>query len=212
MKPRSQHLVIASLLGLACLAAQAQYKIVGPDGKVTYTDRPTATSQGDKVTPVRGGSVSDVPDSVQLPPDLRQAVQRYPVVLYTTPECGPCADARALLRARGVPFSERLVTTNEDSESLQRLTGAREAPTLTLGAQTLRGLSSDTWNAYLDSAGYPRESKLPANYNYPVATPLTERRPLPVAQPSRPQPPLIPQASEGTPANSSGQPNPGIRF
>ena len=37
----------------AATPALAQYKVVGPDGKVTYTDRPTATEAGTQVLPLR---------------------------------------------------------------------------------------------------------------------------------------------------------------
>lgn len=178
----------APLLALLALpVAQAQYKVVGPDGKITYTDRAPIPAEG-KVTSV-GKRATPVSNEVALPQDLRQATSRYPATLYVNfGVCEPCDGARQLLRQRGVPFSEKHVLTTDDSDALQRLTGAREAPTLTLGAQTLRGLSAEVWNSYLDAAGYPRESRLPANYQYPAATPLTERREVAKVVPQAPTP------------------------
>ncbi len=158
---------------LFALPAHALYKVVGPDGKVTYTDRPPIAA-GNKITSLGAGGT--VQSEVALPLDLRQAVSRYPVTLYTTGGCDPCDAARQLLRQRGIPHAEKLVVTSDDAEALQRLSGGRDAPTLTIGAQALKGLSADVWNSYLDSAGYPRESRLPANYQFATATPLTERR------------------------------------
>lgn len=158
------------------LPGHALYKVVGADGKVTYTDR--IPSEG-KVMPVGGQVTSAVAASTDsaMPAELRQATGRYPVTLYTTTgACEPCDSARQLLRKRGVPYAEKVVQSAEDTEALQRLSGGRDAPTLTIGAQVLRGLVGEVWNQYLDSAGYPRESKLPAGYQYPAATPLTERR------------------------------------
>jgi glutaredoxin len=169
-------------LAAACTAAQAQYKVVGPDGKVTYTDRAPAASEG-KITPL-GGRAAPAQADIPLPAELRPVVARYPVTLYvTSAACDPCNAARQLLRQRGIPFAEKLVVTPEDGDALERLSGGRDAPTLTLGAQTLRGLSGELWNSYLDAAGYPRESRLPANYQYPAATPLTERREAAAARP-----------------------------
>jgi glutaredoxin len=164
---------------LVVLPSHAQYKVVSPDGKVTYTDTPPPSSSGSKVTKL-GETISVVPQ-VPLPLELRQATLRYPVTLYVTKVCAPCDGARQLLRQRGIPYAEKLVVTNADIEMLERLTGARQAPSLTIGAQALQGLAADSWNSYLDSAGYPRESKLPANYQYPAPTPLTEP-PAPVAR------------------------------
>src|SRR5258705_8171766 len=185
-------------LVLAALPAHALYKVVGPDGKVTYTDRaPVGTT--DKVTSISNSG--NVVSAVALPLELRQAAQRFPVTLYTMANCEPCDGARALLRARGIPHAEKTVLTAEDSEALARLSGARDAPTLTIGVQALRGFSAELWNSYLDSAGYPRESRLPANYQFPAATPLTERREAaPVA--GR-QPPAEPQAAPA-PAPTQG--------
>lgn len=157
---------------VACAGALAQYKVVGPDGRVTYTDTPPPQSAGSKIT--RLGETQNTVAQVALPIELRQATQRFPVTLYTLKVCEPCDAGRAFLRSRGVPFTEKLVITGEDGDAMQRLTGGRDAPTLSIGAQVLRGFASDNWSSYLDSAGYPRESKLPPNYQYPAAAPLTE--------------------------------------
>lgn len=175
--------------------SHAMYKVVGPDGKITYTDVQPSPGKTGKVTPIGSNSVTQ--NEVSLPVELRQPVARYPVTLYVTNGCEPCNTGRQFLRQRGVPFSERTIATTEDVDALQRLTGGREAPALTIGAQTVRGLSQDIWANYLDAAGYPRESRLPGNYQYPLAAPLTERRDTSQA--------AVPQR-EDTPASSQGAP------
>ncbi len=167
----------------AALSAQAQYKVIGADGKVTYTDRAPAPSSA-KVTSLgaRGGAVSGPVDAA-LPLELRAPAAKYPVTLYTmTGACEPCESARQLLRQRGVPFAEKQVQTQEDSEALERISGGRDAPTLAIGTQMMRGLAPEVWGSYLDAAGYPRESRLPSSYQYPAATPITERREASVAK------------------------------
>jgi glutaredoxin len=174
---KKTHRSLAFAGGLACLLialpAQALYKVVGADGKVTYTDRPPNASTGGKVTALTSSGAAEI--NTALPLELRQATERFPVTLYAMGTCEPCDRARQLLRERGIPFNEKLVATAEDGEALQRLAGGRDMPTLTIGAQALRGLSPAVWNSYLDSAGYPRESRLPANYQFPAPTPLVER-------------------------------------
>lgn len=192
---------------LVGLPAQAQYKVVGPDGRVTYTDTPPPQSSGNKVTKL--GEHTNVAAAVALPLELRQATQRFPVTLYTMKMCDPCDAARTFLRQRGVPYTEKLIISLEDANALQQLSGARDAPTLTIGAQVLKGLSTDTWGSYLDSAGYPRESKLPANYQYPAATPLVEPPQIAERKPAAPQQQQQPQAPE-PPAEQSS--NTGIKF
>ena len=172
-------LALAGALPLLALLtptpAPAQYKVVGSDGRVTYTDRVPSAAEG-QVSALGARSAAPAP-AVVLPFELRQVAARYPVTLYaTTGTCEPCDAGRALLRQRGIPYAEKQVLSAEDSEALERLSGGRDAPTLTIGTQVVRGLSADLWNSYLDAAGYPRESRLPANYQAPAATPVVERR------------------------------------
>ena len=163
----------ATLLGVA--PALAQYKVVGPDGRITYTDRAPGPSDG-RVTSINGRSAPAAAEP-DLPFELRQVATRYPVTLFAAAgNCEPCDAARTLLRQRGIPHIERSIATPEDGEALERLTGSREAPTLMIGTQIVRGLSADLWNSYLDAAGYPRASKLPASYQWRQATPLVERQ------------------------------------
>lgn len=208
LSPRSAARLLALAIAAAAFAlpAQALYKVVGPDGKITYTDRPPSASEG-KVMPLTStGSAAPVNPN-ELPPELRQVVARYPVTLYVVAECTPCDSARALLRQRGIPFAERIVSSDEDIEAVQRLIGSRDVPSLTLGTQVLRGFSPETWTAYLDTAGYPRESRLPPGYTYAAATPVTQR--------AEPAPPVArpPQATAAPPrAPASPAPPAGIRF
>lgn len=200
-------LLLAALTVLAALPVQAQYKVVGPDGKVTYTDRPP-TEQGGVVAPVRGAAVA-VPAAAgsPLPADLRQVVQRFPVVLYTAPDCGPCDNARRLLRQRGIPLTERQVLTTDDLPALERATGSRSVPAMTVGAQTAAGYADVQWNSLLDLAGYPRESRLPRDYAHAPATPLVARQPVA----STAQPPAPAAAPEAAP-EPVAPPASGIRF
>lgn len=200
----------AALVGLwlACTAApaaaQALYKLVGPDGAVTYTDRPPA---GGNLRVESLGRAERGGSAPALPQALRDAVARFPVVLYTLPDCAPCDRARDLLRSRGVPHEERRADPAADRDAWLRAVGSLEAPALTVGAQALRGFAAEEWNATLDLAGYPRSSRLPANYPLPEAQPLVARRtvPAPAVEPEAPVEPL-PRPSLPLPAGG------GIRF
>lgn len=184
---------------LAALAAVSpalgQYKVIGPDGRVTYTDRPA---------PGEARAVAKAPqaDAVELPYELRQVVSRYPATLYAAPGCSPCERARAMLRQRGVPFKEFTAATTEDAAELQRREGTTDLPILRLGAQRLQGYAADDWQATLDAAGYPRTSRLPSSYRPPAAQPLAgvpaaadRRRPAPAAPELSTPTPILPAAS-----------------
>ena len=190
-------------IALALLAAPAlaQYKVVGPDGRITYTDRPLA--EAGRVVPLarRGSSATPL---AALPLELRQVVQRYPVTLYTSSDCAPCDSGRRLLAQRGVPVVEKLVTNNDDAQALERLVGATTVPALSVGGQLLRGFSEEEWQSYLDAAGYPRESKLPRGYTAPAPTPVVQR----AAEPARAAAPTL----EVETAPVLPPPSSGIRF
>ena len=195
-------MLAAAVAGLA-LPAAAQYKVVGPDGRVTYTDRPPADAAA-RVTPLgRDTAITAAPQD-PLPPELRQVATRFPVTLYVAADCVPCDAGRQLLQQRGVPFSEKLVVSDEDAAALERLTGGRTVPSLTIGAQVLRGLAQAEWASYLDLAGYPRESRLPKGWQAPPAAPLVARSaprpapaPVPASAPARPAPPVEPPPAPG---------------
>ncbi len=198
-------LVLATGLVIAT-PSHALYKVIGPDGKVTYTDRAPGANEG-RISPLGGRTVVAAAEVV-MPVELRQAVSRYPVTLYTTSgACEPCDAARQFLRQRGVPYSEKQVLSAEDGEALQRLTGGLDAPTLAIGSQTLRGLAAEVWGSYLDSAGYPRDSRLPQGYQFPAPTPITERREAAPRAAPRPE-----SAVAETPASPPPSPQSSIRF
>lgn len=189
----------------ALISAQPVYRIVGADGKVTFSDKPPAEPKA-KITSAAGASGGSIVSS-SLPFELRQVAQKYPVTLYTGENCGPCQSARSMLITRGIPFSEKTVLTLEDSQALQRLSSENSLPFATIGGQQLKGFSDAEWTQFLNAAGYPAASVLPATYRQPAATPLVTVAAAPptVAAPARAaaQPPQ--------PAPAAANPS-GIRF
>lgn len=189
--------------------AQPVYRIVGPDGKVTFSDKPPVEAKA-KVTSGAGSS-GGAAASTSLPFELRQVAQKYPVTLYTGENCGPCQSAKSMLTSRGVPFTEKTVTTNEDGQALQRLSGDNTLPFATIGGQQLKGYSDSEWTQYLNAAGYPAASILPASYRQPAATPMVavSAAPARAAAPvTAPTPALAPAPA---PAPAAANPS-GIRF
>lgn len=175
MTQRSYLLTLASAALVVCAGsaahAQTVYRIVGADGKVTFSDKPPATLDQGRVVGT-GVGASGAASNIGLPFELRQVTNKFPVTLYTASNCAPCDSARALLSGRGVPFTERTVNTNEDTESLQRISGDTSLPFATIGGQRLKGFTDSEWAQYLDAAGYPKKSLLAAGYKNPAPTPL----------------------------------------
>jgi glutaredoxin len=187
-RPSCAAIAAIAVASLVAVPAAAQYKVVRPDGSVTYTDRAPSDPNVRVIQLGRDGVAPESGPESGLPPDLRQAAQRYPVTLYTSADCVPCDSARRMLQQRGIPFSEKRIVTEDDAQALQRLIGARTVPSLSIGRQPLRGFSETDWTAYLDAAGYPQQSKLPADWRPPPATPLVSRSSVATAGETPPAP------------------------
>ena len=203
---------LAAALLLAAPSIRAQFKVIGADGKVTYSDREPSASEG-RVSAL-GARAASQPAEADLPFEVRQAAAKYPITLYTTNGvCEPCNQARQFLKQRGVPFSERQAVSEEDIEALEKISGGREAPTMMLGAQVLRGFAADSWTQYLDAAGYPRESRLPSTYQYRPAAPIAQRRDPVSPRGETAVAPAPPAGNAPAPAPSPAPPRSGpIRF
>jgi len=204
-------LACVGLLWIAGFAhAQTIYRVVGPDGKVTFSDNPPASASNVTATGASGKPL-DIGGPV-LPSELRQVVSKYPITLYTSSNCAPCGTGRALLSARGIPFTEKTVTTNDDAQALQRISGETSLPFLTIGSQQIKGYSDAEWTQFLDAAGYPKTSVLPKTYRNPVASPLVViQKPPSPEKVDKVQPDRAPSRPNTAPVNNSANPA-GIKF
>jgi len=198
--------------GLFSPLAQAQqvYRIIGPDGKVTFSDQPPPAATGAKVSAANtSGSGNSAPTG--LPFELRQIASKYPVTLYSGNDCGPCVTAKSMLTNRGIPFSERTVITSEDFKALQRLSGDTSLPFATIGSQQLKGFSDVEWTQFLNAAGYPAASVLPSSYRPPAATPLVAVTAPPAASSGAARTATAPAAAPVAPPPAADNPA-GIKF
>lgn len=178
--------------------AQTIYRIVGADGKITFSDKPPASAEQGKIAGT-GVGAAGAASSGGLPFELRQVAAKYPVTLYTSPDCAPCGAGRNLLMTRGIPYSERTVITGDDGAALQRLTGDSSLPVLAIGSQRIKGYSDVDWTSYLDAAGYPKASMMPSGYRNPPPAPLVT-----VQKPAEPK-----QETPATPPTEYVPPSPG---
>lgn len=206
-----KHTPCWTLLLLLCAAgAQAQlYKSVGPDGKVTYSDTPPSGNVKVEAKAISGGG----PAIADLPYELQQAVQNNPVVLYSSQNCLPCDEGRKLLNARGIPFVEKTVSTNEDAVQFKTVAGSDlSLPVLLVGRQKERGFAAGAWNNALTIAGYPESSRLPKSYRQPAAQAAA---PKPVVEARQDKPAAPARAAAATPNEPpppAGNAPPGFRF
>lgn len=160
------------------------YRWVDKNGKVHYSDVPPA-DVADVERKRLSGTTSQTED---LPYETRRAQENFPVTLYVASGCGaPCDQGRSMLSKRGIPFSEKLLKTQEEIDAFYKTSGSNGAPTLLIGKNYLSGFQESRWNSELDVAGYPKT----ASYRPRIAPPA------PAATP--------PSENQGAPASPAAQ-------
>jgi len=208
--------LLACVLAIPALA-QGVYRIVGPDGRISFSDKPPPAASASGQTAASSAPAGNAGPLAQLPFELRQVSGRYPVTLYSSRDCAPCNSGRNLLNARGIPYTEKTVDTAQDSDALKRLSGELSLPVLTIGTQQIKGYSDTEWTKYLDAAGYPKQSALPSSYRRPAPSPMVDVSTEEAARPSASPAPATAQgraapASAEVPVAPPAQNPAGIRF
>src|SRR5688500_10488206 len=178
MKHRIAVHIICVAAALAAVAAHAQstvYRWVDKDGKVQFSDSPPPADAKSATAKRMGGGGED---AGQVPFATQIAARRHPVTMYVSDDCGDyCAQGRALLSKRGIPFSEKNPQRNPaDAEALKAAIGALEVPVLMVGTNVVKGYGEESWQAALDQAGYAR-TRLPGQPAAPASPPPPSPRP-----------------------------------
>ncbi|PAT35721.1 glutaredoxin family protein [Vandammella animalimorsus] len=202
LPPHATALTALAALALACAvslpaSAQEVYRSKSASGSTLYTDKPPAA--GAPSLSGKGSAQAAEASNPAASSGLQAAMRRYPVSLYVMPNCPACNNGRKWLQERGIPFQEYSIKTPEDQQTAARL-GIESLPQLHIGRQTLDGFSASQWAQYLDAAGYPAQSELPADYSAPAPRPLSSA----AAQ--------QPAATNASSSSGGGSAPPGFRF
>lgn len=140
-------------LSLVCAQAWSQtYRWVDPSGRTIVSDTPPP---GTARQLTKTGEAPSEDNSLSFA--MQKAADAYPIVLYTSAGCiAECKQAREILNARGVPFTEKLLQNRADIDELKELVGDAFVPALKVGKQHIRGVETGAYNNLLDLAGYPK--------------------------------------------------------
>lgn len=197
---RSKGWIALALLAGAGLADAQMYKWVDAKGVVHFSDQPPPDNAKTERKNFDSGS------GVALPYGLAQAVRNNPVILYTANNCSLCDQGRSLLERRGIPFTEKTVSTNADQQQMNEAGGDGHLPLLFVGSNKVVGYEEGIWNNALTSASYPLQRQLPADYRNPAAQ--SAAPPKPVAKAAPVSAPNAPPAKKPPPENAP----PGFQF
>jgi hypothetical protein len=152
---RGRIFLAAILLNSALLAAQTTYRWIDPvTGRTVISDQ-TPPQDAKQLVTRKGAEASS---EAQLPFATRQAVEKFPVTLYTAADCvAECKLGRDLLNGRGTPFSEKMLTTQQELAELAKQMGSDVwLPSVSVGRHYFRGFETAAWNNLLNLAGYPK--------------------------------------------------------
>lgn len=143
----------AALISFAAhCGAQVLYKSIGPDGRVTYTDRPPAEG-----TIAKTMRVEDLPNTA-LPTktlaELEQLRKSAPkvtvmptgVVLFSASWCGYCRLARGYLAQKGIEYQEVDVDTPAGKLAFVQAGGRGGVPLLIANGHKLRGFTVQAYD------------------------------------------------------------------
>lgn len=151
MTLRLKWLLLLLFVSVPLAHAGKLYKWVDKDGKVSYHDRPPSEAGyrvEEKNLGGRSGAASSIPSEV---------LEKFPVVLYTAPKCTSCDLARAYLKDRGVPFTEKNVEGDRKlQDELIKQAGGLAVPTIMVGTKVMKGYMESLLEGELDDAGYPK--------------------------------------------------------
>lgn len=142
-------LLFSALLLFAGEGRADMFRSVDSSGRVYYSDRPAPDS-----TELRFGK--NLPQK-NLPYETRTAMKKNPVTLYVADGCGEsCAEARRLLKTRGIPHEEKNLAGSEEIEAFKKASGSDIVPVLAIGKNWLKGFQTEAWQQGLDTAGYSK--------------------------------------------------------
>lgn len=152
MQVRIPSFLVAALLWAAGACAQTLYKVVSPEGKISYSSQKPEGK-------IARTLVYAAPPTGAVQPRQRQ------VLLYTAAWCGYCAKAKAYLAAANIRYEEIDAETSYGRGAFARATGAAPIPEskpasgipyLVMGEVKQRGFSSETYDRiFAKSTGEP---------------------------------------------------------
>jgi len=203
-------ILLAITLCAFTVGAGAQvYRWTDAQGRVNVTDTPPpASAKAKDVKKIDAATApATAPSTAQEPYELQRAKAKFPVTLYTVPNCEGCNAARTLLNARGVPFKENSLSDPAQIEEFKQVVGGNTVPAIIVGSTVQKGFEEGAYQKLLDAAGYPVTGVVPPRtQGEPTPTAAAPATPQvkPVAQPEQPSGPYNPAAA---PASPGAQPD-----
>ena len=161
MHPFARVAVVLALSAASVAFGQAVYKVVGADGRISYTDRPPADAKSSKEVQIAEAPSTPLPESIlkyqaELEKSLKNrlsqmdhASSKGALTLYSAVWCGYCTRAKAYLSARGVAYREVDIDSPAGGREFYEVGGKGGIPLLLLDKRRIRGFSAESYDGFL---------------------------------------------------------------
>ena len=140
--------------------AETLYKVIGTDGRVTYTDRPPADRTSITALKFTDAPVTRLPESVlKNQAEFAKGMQNQsaqtkkidasgPTTLFIASWCGYCTQAKAYLRTKGIAFRELDIDTPAGGRAYFEAGGQRGVPLIMADGKRLSGFSTGAYDHF----------------------------------------------------------------
>lgn len=128
------------------------YKTIDENGRVIFTDKPTAQSQAVEVD-TNANNADGLSESSYSKADeinSNKRTKQKSVVMYSTSWCGVCKNARSYLQSNGIKFKEYDIEKNTNAHSKYKKLGGKGVPLITVGKNKMSGFSASRLEAMLE--------------------------------------------------------------
>lgn len=145
-------------LAPAAIQADTVYRSVGPDGKVTYSQRPPADGKIDKTLVIQNLPSTPLPEATQryraelmksMNKKFTDAAKPYygPARLFSAQWCGYCKQAKIYLAEKGISYREYDIDTQEGMRAFVEVGETRGVPVILANGKRVQGFSRPAYDA-----------------------------------------------------------------
>jgi len=127
------------------------YKTVDKNGRVIFTDKPTAKAEQVEVDTEANTADGLSGSAYSKANDIKskKSAKQKSVVMYSTSWCGYCAKARAHMQSRGIKYKEYDIEKSESHKRKYKQLGGSGVPFFVVGKETMGGFSPSKLEAML---------------------------------------------------------------
>jgi len=154
---------LACALASAAIHADTVYRSVGPDGKVTYSQRPPAEGKIDKTLVFQNLPSSPLPESTlryraELMKSMNKKIAegakpyRGQPLFFMAQWCGYCKQAKRYLAEKGISYREYDIDTADGMRAFVEAGETRGVPVMFANGKRVQGFSRPGYDALFAGA------------------------------------------------------------